>query len=188
VFPHLHRIIVIGTSCSGKTSYAKRLADILGSPHVELDALHWNPNWIEKPADEFRALVSSAVAADRWIVDGNYGTVRDLVWPRATSVIWLNYAFPIVMGRAIRRTLRRALSGEELYSGNKESIRMAFFSRDSILVWVATTYRSRRRRYQTLQKSDAYPHLQWFEFKTLLQSDQFLKSLHQTVIRSIYEQ
>ena len=177
--PHLHRTVVVGTSCSGKTSYAKRLSELLDFPHVELDALHWNPNWIEKPVDEFRALVSSAVAADRWIVDGNYGTVRDLVWPRATSVIWLNYGFPLVMTRAIRRTIWRAVSGQELYSGNKESIRMAFLSRDSMLLWVVTTHRKRRRRYEHLRTSNAYPHLQWFEFKTTVQADRFLKSLGQ---------
>jgi adenylate kinase family enzyme len=174
---HLDRIVVVGTSCSGKTSYAKRLAEILGSPHVELDALHWNPNWVEKPLQEFRALVTGAVAADRWIVDGNYTPVRDLVWPRATCVIWLNYSFPLVMARAMRRTLSRAISREELFSGNKESLRMAFFSRESILLWVLSTHRGRRRRFEQLKRSDAYPHLRWFEFKTTPQAEQFLKSL-----------
>jgi hypothetical protein len=121
--------------------------------------------------------VTDAVAAERWIVDGNYAPVRDLVWPRATCVIWLNYSFPLVMARAIRRTLTRAISREELFSGNKESLRMAFFSRESILLWVLTTHRGRRRRFEQLQRSDAYSHLRWFEFKTVPQADQFLKSL-----------
>jgi adenylate kinase family enzyme len=177
--PYLERIVVVGTSCSGKTSYAKRLAEILGAPHVELDALYWNPDWIEKPTHQFRALVSDAVAGHRWIVDGGYATVRDVVWPRATCVIWLNYGFPLVMARALRRTFRRAMSGEELFSGNKESFRMSFFSRDSILLWVITTHWDRRRRYQELQKRNAYPHLQWLEFKTAPQAEQFLKSLSQ---------
>jgi adenylate kinase family enzyme len=174
---HLKRIVVVGTSCSGKTSYAKRLANILASPHVELDALYWNPNWVERPLEEFRVLVRDAVAGDRWIVDGNYGTVRDLIWPRATCLIWLNYSFPLVMARAIRRTLRRAISREELFSGNKESFRMSFFSRDSILLWVITTHWNRRRRYEELQRFGTYPHLRWFEFKTSPQAEQFLKSL-----------
>jgi adenylate kinase family enzyme len=174
---HLDRIVVIGTSCSGKTSYAKQLAEILRAPHVELDALHWNPNWVEKPLLDFRELVRNAAAADRWIVDGNYMTVRDLVWPRATCVIWLNYSFPLVMARAIRRTLSRAIFRKELFSGNKESLRMAFFSRDSILLWVLTTHRGHCRRLKELQGADAYRHLRWFEFKTAPQADQFLKSL-----------
>ncbi len=164
--PYLDRIVVVGTSCSGKTSYAKRLAGILESLHVELDALHWNPNWTPRPPDEFRALVSNAVAADRWIVDGNYGSLRDVVWPRATSVIWLNYGFPLVMSRAIRRTVRRTISREE-----------TFFSRESILLWVITSHGRRRRNYQLLQSTNAYPLLRWFEFKTPLQADQCLHSL-----------
>ena len=128
------RVVVIGTSCAGKTTFARSLARMLGFPHIELDALHWQPNWIERPDDEFCALAAAALAQNSWVTDGNY--VRDLVWSRATTVIWLNYAFPVVLWRAVARTLRRALTGEELFSGNRESLRTAFFSRDSILWWV----------------------------------------------------
>jgi adenylate kinase family enzyme len=175
--PYLQRIVVVGSSCSGKTSYAKRLSEMLAFPHIELDALHWNPNWVEKPLQEFRDLVGNAVAVDRWIVDGNYSAVRDLVWPRASCVIWLNYSFPLILSRALRRTVRRAISREELFSGNKESFRMSFFSRDSILLWVITTHWDRQHRYDELQRSGTYPHLRWFEFKTSSQAEQFLKSL-----------
>jgi adenylate kinase family enzyme len=99
------RIVVIGSSCSGKTTYAQRLAAILGTPHIELDALHWLPDWVQRPADDFRNLVANAVSREKWVVDGNYGKARDVIWPRATCIIWLNYGFPTVMARALRRTL-----------------------------------------------------------------------------------
>jgi adenylate kinase family enzyme len=88
------RVVVIGTSCVGKTLFARSLARVLSSPHIELDALYWQPNWVARPPDEFRALTARALAQDCWVTDGNYGAVRNLVWSRATTVIWLNYVFP----------------------------------------------------------------------------------------------
>ncbi len=96
----LERVIIVGTSCCGKTTFSRRLAEILKQPHIELDALYWGPNWVAKPADEFRRLVENAVSRDRWVVDGNYGLVRDVIWPKATLVIWLNYDFIVVFRRA----------------------------------------------------------------------------------------
>ncbi|HEX5126658.1 MAG TPA: hypothetical protein VFW00_07955 [Rhodocyclaceae bacterium] len=75
----LKRIIIIGTSCAGKSTFASRLAQTLGLPHVELDELFWAPNWKPKSEAEFRCLVSAATTNPEWIVDGNYGSVRDRV-------------------------------------------------------------------------------------------------------------
>ena len=65
---------------------AKRVAATLQTPHIELDALHWLPDYQERPDDEFRELVSSIVAEERWVVDGNYNMVRDIVWQRAFQI------------------------------------------------------------------------------------------------------
>ena len=144
------RVIVIGTSCVGKTTFARSLARVLGFPHVEMDALYWQPNWVSRPPEEFCALTAKALAQDCWVTDGNYGVVRDLVWSRATTVIWLNYVFPLVLWRALTRTVLRVLTREELFSGNRESLRIAFFSRESILWWVLTTFHRRRKQYRVL--------------------------------------
>ena len=174
--PDLRRVVVTGTSCSGKTTLAGQAAGILGVPHIELDAIHWLPNWQERPAEEFRELTALAVAADHWVVDGNYGPVRDIVWARATSVIWLNYSFPLVIWRALSRTITRSVSGQILYSGNRESLRMAFLSRESIIWWVITTYR-RRREYPVLFKNQEFRHLDIIEFRKQREADAFLSSL-----------
>ena len=133
---HLQRIVVVGTSGSGKTTIVRQLAQLLGSRLIELDALHWLPNWTEEQPDAFRRKVRDAVRAPRWIVDGNYGNVRDLIWPSATSVVWLDYSFPRVFWRVLVRTIRRNVGGEVLFGGNRESLRRSFLSRDSILLWV----------------------------------------------------
>ena len=173
----LRRVVVIGTSCSGKTTFAGQVSGVLGVPHIELDAIHWLPKWQERPTEEFRELTALAVAADQWVADGNYRMVRDIVWARATSVIWLNYSFPLVIWRALSRTITRSVGGQVLYSGNKESLRMAFLSRESIVWWVISTYRRRRREFPVLFQKQEFRHLNIIEFRKQRQADAFLRSL-----------
>jgi adenylate kinase family enzyme len=173
----MKRVAVIGTSCAGKTSLARRLAEVLGARHVELDAIHWGPGWTELEASRFRELVRAAVAEDLWVVDGNYSSVRDLVWSRATAVVWLDYPFCIVFGRALSRTVRRVITREELFSGNRESFRNSFLSRGSILWWVVTTFRWRRREYRELLAQDAKAHLHPIVLKRPREADALLRTL-----------
>ncbi len=173
----LSRVLVVGTSCSGKTTFSKRLAASLAAPHIELDALYWKPGWVGREREDFRARVAKAIEPDSWVIDGNYGTIRRLLWPRATAVIWLNYGFGRVAWRGLRRTLRRALTGEELYSGNRETIHNSFFSRDSILLWILRTHYGKRRRYRDLLDGPAYPDLAKIEFRRPSQAERFLRDL-----------
>jgi adenylate kinase family enzyme len=174
---NLERVVVVGTSCVGKTTFSRRLAAALASPVVQLDELYWGPNWTARPEKEFIGSVERATTGPRWVVDGNYSTIRDVVWPRATAVIWLNLGFPTVFARALRRTLVRGISQESLYAGNRESLRRAFFSRESILLWVLTTYWERRRRYPALRENSRYAGLAWFELKHRAEVATFLTTL-----------
>ena len=112
------RVVVIGTSCVGKTTFARSLARVLSFPHVELDALYWQPHWVPRPSEEFRKLVAQELSQGCWVTDGNYSVVRDLVWSRATIVIWLNYSFSIVpvarahAHNATRADARRTVLGQ----------------------------------------------------------------------------
>src|SRR5579871_6058918 len=89
-----HRIVVVGSTGSGKTTLARHLACRLHLAHVELDALHWDANWVPAPTPIFRERVDAALSGPAWAVDGNYSKVRDIVWPRADTVIWLDYPLP----------------------------------------------------------------------------------------------
>jgi len=172
------RISVIGTSGSGKTTTAGQIARRLGIPHVELDALHWEPNWTEAPLDLFRERVSQALSGDDWAVDGNYSKVRDIVWSRADTIVWLNYALPVIMWQLVQRTLRRSLTQEELWSGNRESLRKALFSRDSILLWALQTFRRRRREYPILLSQPAHAHLAVVQLHSPRATRDWLSSLN----------
>jgi adenylate kinase family enzyme len=142
------KIAVVGTTCSGKTTVARRLAARYDLEHVELDALHWGPGWAEPSAEEFRAKIEAALSESGWVADGGYhGKIGDLVLERADLVVWLDLPFPTVFRRLFLRTRRRIRAREELWGGNRETWRGGLFSRDSLLMWAATTHRSRRKRY-----------------------------------------
>lgn len=141
------RVVVLGLTGSGKTTLAAALAQALDAPHVELDALHWEPNWTMADREVLRARVATAIAGDAWVVDGNYSVARDLIWPRATAIIWLDYPLPLVVARLFRRTLWRWLARAELWNGNRERLWPQFFSRDSLFLWAIQQRPKHRREY-----------------------------------------
>ncbi len=153
------RIAVVGTTGSGKTTLAQNLARLLGIPHVELDALHWGPNWTSRPIDVFRERAAQALSGDRWVVDGNYGEVRGVIWGRADTGGGLAYAVAVERGRLARRTLHRIVTQEVLWGGNREGWREQFFSRNSLFLWALQTYPRRRREYPALFARPEYAHL-----------------------------
>ena len=171
------RINVVGTSAVGKTTLAASVAKLLGVPHVELDALHWEPNWTEAPREVLRDRVSAALAGDGWVVDGNYAIVRDLLWARAEAVVWLDMPLRTVLWRYARRTVRRVARREELWSGNREQLSTHLLSRDSLLWWILSTYRRRRREYPPLFA--ARPDLVAVRLRSARAADTWLATLGQ---------
>jgi len=145
------KIAIIGTCGSGKTTLAKRLSRELDIPHVELDAINWEPNWKQVEDDVFYDHVKKAVAGEKWVTDGNYSRAsHDLIWPRADVVIWLDYPLYVILYRLVKRITRRAFTKEILWAGCKESLRRQFFSKDSIFVYAFKAYWKRRRTYPYL--------------------------------------
>ena len=100
-----------------------------------------------------------------------------MVWGRASTIIWLNYSFPRVLLRGLGRTVKRSLTRELLYTGNRESFRKSFFSRDSILRWLGTSYPEHRRAYREIFDGGAFDHLSLLEFRRPHETRRFLHSL-----------
>ena len=152
------RVAVVGTTGSGKTTLAGQISHLLAIPHVELDSLHWEPNWTEAPVEVFRNRVAQALSGTAWVVDGNYSKVRDIVWSRADTIVWLDYSLTVILGQLVRRTVQRIATREELWSGNRESLRTTF-SRESLFLWALRSYRRRQREYPALLARAEYAHL-----------------------------
>jgi adenylate kinase family enzyme len=146
----LKRVNVKGTSGSGKTTFAQELARRLDVPFVELDALHHGPNWYQPTAEEFTVRVREAMdeLPDGWVIDGNYeGKLGTLVIDAADTVVWLDLPFRLKFRRLWRRTMVRIRDDVELWSGNKESWRGAFWGRDSLFWWMVKTHFRHKRQW-----------------------------------------
>lgn len=176
--PAMKRVNVCGTSGSGKSILSRRLADILGARYVELDAFQHLPRWQVRALDEFRALVSDAILADSWVIDGNYKKVRDLVWPLADTIVFLDYPLPIILSRLTWRTFRRGLFREELWQGNRESIWRHFFvPKDSLYWWVLSTYRRRRAEAHVAMTEQLAAGKNYLLFRHPREADAWLRTI-----------
>ncbi len=143
----MRRIVVFGAGGSGKTTLGGRLGSRLGFAFTDLDDLRWRPGWIEAPDDEFRAAVDRITNGPRWVLAGNYVEVRDLTWPRADTLIWLDLALPLVLWRTTQRVFRQAHSGELICNGNRQQIGALVFGSDPLLGYTLRTYHARRREW-----------------------------------------
>ena len=140
--------IVASASGNGKTTLGHRLADRLGVRYVELDALVHGPGWAETPDDALRAAVEPIVASDGWVIDGTYERkLGDLVTANADLVIWLDLPIRVWFPRLIRRTWRRLRGREELWNGNRESLRSIAWGSDSLFIHAFHSHFRRRRAW-----------------------------------------
>lgn len=150
----------------------------MGVPHLELDAVFHQPGWQELDRAEFRATVEVFTQAPGWVVDGNYGAVRDLVWARADTVVWLDPPRRRVMRQVIGRTLRRAATRQELWNGNREPVSnlLRFKPEKSIIAWAWTRHDVYRQRYLDAQADPANASLTFVRLATAAEISQFLLS------------
>lgn len=174
----MRRVSVVGAPGSGKTELARSLAAGLDVPHVELDAIFHQPAWRELPRDEFRDRVRREVASEAWVVDGNYSAVRDLVRERADTVVWLDLPRPLVMRRVMSRTVRRAVTRERLWNGNREPL-TNFYRLDpekNIIRWTWAKHGEHTERYEEEMRDRRNRHLRFVRLRSTRDIDAFLAS------------
>ena len=172
----VRRISLVGNSGSGKTTLARDLAAALGVPHLELDSIFHQPGWQPLDRAVFVRRVDEFTQAPGWVVDGNYSAVRDLVWSRADTVIWLDLPRFLVMRQVIWRTLRRMATNAELWNGNREQWRnLLGRPEESIIVWAWTKHRTYHDRYLTAQTDPANAHLTFVRLHTGKQKAELLR-------------
>lgn len=173
------RWVVVGTTSSGKSTLARRLSQQLGLDFIELDALHWQANWTPATSEDFRSSVEDATRSNAWVVAGNYSEVRDLIWPQAQAVVWLDYPFPVVFWRLLTRTLRRGWTNEELWNGNREKFwwHLKLWSDESLFHWLFKTYWRRKRETPMLMALPEHAHLHLVHLQTPRQAEEWLAGL-----------
>ena len=170
----------MGGSCSGKTTVSRRLAAVLGVPHIELDALHHDAGWQEAPAELFRARVLAAfeAAPEGWVADGNYGAkLGSLVLEHADTAVLLDPPHLRTFRRSLQRTLGRTMRREELWNGNREQLRH-IFTRYWIPWWVLGNHRRHAR--EVPERVAAQPHLELVVLRSDEAVEQWLQSIQAT--------
>jgi len=155
------RILILGRTGSGKTTLARELAATIGVPHVELDALYFGPDFSTAPLPVLRERTSAAIAGDRWVTDGNKSAVRDLVWPRADTVIWLDYPLVVSLWRLGRRALWRTsvLKAQATARGGKAGLARQLRSAAKGVLTALRSHKGQRREYPRMFAEQENQHL-----------------------------
>ena len=155
------RILVLGRTGSGKTTLARELAAVVGVPHVELDALYFGPQFSTVPLPLLGERTSTAIAGDRWVTDGNKSAVRDLVWPRADTVVWLDYPLAVSLWRLGKRALWRTsvLRAEAAGTGGKASLPKQLLSAAKGVLTALRSHAGQRREYPRMFAEPQNQHL-----------------------------
>ncbi len=158
----MKRIIVVGAPGCGKTTTARMIATALAIPHIELDSLWWEPNWVEAGAEVFIQRARAVVQQPQWVVDGNYFSVgaRDEIWPLADTVVWLDLPRWIAVPRVVRRSVGRSVRGTELWNGNKENL-LQVLRPDSIVRFAWTAWPKYGERYREFLATGEFDNLDW---------------------------
>ena len=148
---------MIGTSGSCKSTFAKALAAALDIPYIEMDQLHWKPNWTESCNDEFFSRREQALSCDSWVLDGNYTRTTHIKWRRVEQVAWLDYCFTRTLYQACKRALSRAITQRALWpgAGNRESW-ARLFSKDSMILWSFQHYLPNKEKFVDLMRDTNY--------------------------------
>lgn len=174
----MKKIIVIGTTGSGKSTVAKALSGKLGFPYIQLDAIFWKPNWNTSSDDEFFDKIQKATDISNWVLDGNYGRSNHLTWKYADTVVWVDFPFWLTFYQSLTRTLKRSLTKKEIWkgTGSKESL-SRLFSKDSIILWLFKTYNSNVRRYEARLSDPKFSHIKFYRLRSRKHVQVFLDKL-----------
>jgi len=174
----MKKVIVIGSAGAGKTTLAKQIAQRLDVSHIELDAIFHQENWTPMAKDEFKTAVLNITNQDGWVCCGNYFSSLGIgFWKNADMVVWLDYPFPLVLGRLCTRTIRRSMRKQELWNGNRESFIRNFFTRDSVILWMIKTRDKQSTRYGEIFKEKQLGKTKLVRCKRPFDAKKLLESL-----------
>jgi hypothetical protein len=166
------RIAVVGPVCSGKSTLAALLAERLGMPFVELDALFWLPDWTESDDETFGAKVAEATAGDEWAVAGSYNRISErLIWPRTETAIWLDFSLPLVLRRLLVRSWRRWRNKELLWG---TSFWSQFYRRNALLFGAMRFQRGGRRRWVRRMADPGWSHVNFVRLRSPAELERWL--------------
>ncbi len=171
----MQRVAIVGNSGSGKSTLGRAVATKIGAVFIEIDSIRHQADWEPLPDEEMSDQLDRLTATGNWVVDGNYRSVRALLWSRADTVIWLDLPRSVVMRQILKRTLARVTTRQELWNGNREHWRN-FFSlnpEESVIAWSWTKHAYYRGLYAHAMTDPAYAHLRFIRLRSRREINDF---------------
>jgi hypothetical protein len=171
----------VGSSGAGKSTLARALAKRLAVPYVELDAFMHQAGWQPRPDFEFMNDVDKATSEAGWVVDGNYRrfVVEGPVWQRADTVVWLDLPRRTIMRQVIARTVRRAVTREVLWNGNREPLTnfVSLNPDDNVILWSWVKYHEFVQRYLDAMADPRWRGITFVRLRSHPQARRWLESI-----------
>lgn len=176
-------INIIGTTGSGKSTFARQLAQKQQLQYIELDNLLWLDDWQESTNEVLFLKLKIAMknAASGWVIDGLYTRTIPIMMEKVDTVIWLDYPFHINLYRLTKRTFGRVISQKKLWedSNNRENFKL-MLSKESIFIWLIKSYPKNRKKYLALMQNPDYQHIHFIRLTSPQQAARFLKQMKAT--------
>lgn len=173
-------INIIGTTGSGKSTFARQLAQKQQLQYIELDNLLWLDDWQESTNEALFLKLKNAIenAATGWVIDGLYTRTIPMMMEKVDTVIWLDYSFHINLYRLTKRTFGRVISRKKLWedSNNRESLKL-MLSKESIFIWLIKSYPKNRKKYLALMQNPDYQHIRFIRLTSPQQAEKFLEQI-----------
>lgn len=171
------KFAVVGSGCSGKTTISRIIGKQLNIKVIEIDAVLYKPNWVERSQDDLRRIIDAETVKDSWVIDGNYRKLYDLTAERADVVIWLNFSFLRVFSRALLRTVNRITDKKDIFPGCKETFYKALFTKQSIPWGVLIKWNKKRNQYRNIFDEKAFGDREYKEFHNQKDLDKYVATL-----------
>ncbi len=199
ISPVVRRIHVVGSSASGKSTLAMRLAAALDARFVELDALNNQPGWVslaETDPGELEQRMREATGGERWVVAGSYTShSQRAFWDRLDAVIWLDPPMASCLWRVLRRTWRRWLSRELLWGTSGSGRSSQWKKHESLLAYIAKRtreylrdivgYHARRRRNMLeYQSNPCWSHIRFVRLTSAQEVEAFAAAVERAAATS----
>ncbi len=98
--PGYSRFLIIGLPSIGKTYFADRLARKYAIPHIEGDKYFWLEGGKHLSLEEFRQRIDELTGKGRWIYEGHYRKVYDILKERTDTLIWIDLSLFTALKRS----------------------------------------------------------------------------------------
>lgn len=167
----MKKVLVIGCCGAGKSTFSRKLHNIINLELIHLDQYYHKPNWEEPEKREWEGIVNNLVQKPSWIMDGNYKGTFDIRFKEADTIIYLDYSTLKCLWRVIKRIIKyHGTVRPDMPKGCEERFDWEFMH------YVAT-FNSKNRKGILERLNAVNEHKKIYVFKTDKEADLFLAKI-----------